>query len=281
MRRSPRRFCTSTKEATLTDAASSAWRAGRTSERFAGHVALVTGAGGAGIGSATCHRLASEGAAILAIDHHRGRTDAIADALRNAHGVPVVAVTADVTDRAAIDAAIARGADELGTIDVLVNSAAINPQGSIFDYDADTFDDVIAADLNACWYLIRRTIGPMRDLGRGAIVNIGSVAAYNGGRGREAPYSAAKAGLHEITRSVAIEGGPHGIRCNAVAPGLVESRFVDKHRERFEADRLATPLRRHGRPDEIANIVAFLVSDESSLITGEVITASGGWYLRP
>jgi 3-oxoacyl-[acyl-carrier protein] reductase len=241
----------------------------------------VTGAGGAGIGSATAHRLASEGAAILAVEHHEGRTQAVVDAVTRTHGVPVVGVTADVTDRAAVDAALERGANELGTIDILVNSAAINPQGSIFDYDPDVFDAVIAADLTACWYLIRRTIGPMRELGSGSIVNIGSVAAYNGGRGREAPYSAAKAGLHEITRSVAIEAGPYGIRCNAIAPGLVESRFVDKHRERFEADRLATPLRRHGHPDEIANIVAFLVSDESSLITGEVITASGGWYLRP
>jgi NAD(P)-dependent dehydrogenase (short-subunit alcohol dehydrogenase family) len=265
----------------LVAAPSSPWREGRTSHRFDGRVALVTGAGGAGMGSSIVHRLASEGAAILAIEHHEGRCRSIVDTVERTYDVPIVGVTVDVTDRPAVDDAIARGAAELGVIDILVNNAAVNPQGSIFDYDADVFDDVIDADLNACWYLIRRTIGPMRDLGRGSIVNIGSVAAYNGGRGREAPYSAAKAGLHEITRSVAIEAGPHGIRCNAVAPGLVESRFVDKHRERFEADRLATPLRRHGRPDEIANIVAFLVSDDSSLITGEVITASGGWYLRP
>jgi NAD(P)-dependent dehydrogenase (short-subunit alcohol dehydrogenase family) len=265
----------------LTGAPSSPWREGRTSHRFDGRVALVTGAGGAGMGSAIVRRLASEGAAILAVEHHEGRTNAIVDAVRATYDVPVVGVTADIADRPAVDAAIERGSAELGPIDILVNNAAINPQGSIFDYDPDVFDQVVDADLNAAWYLIRRTIGPMRDLGRGSIVNIGSVAAYNGGRGREAPYSAAKAGLHEITRSVAIEAGPHGIRCNAVAPGLVESRFVEKHRERFEADRLATPLRRHGRPDEIANIVAFLVSDESSLITGEVITASGGWYLRP
>ena len=84
-----------------------------------------------------------------------------------------------------------------------------------------------------------------------------------------------------MTRSVAIEAGPYGIRCNAIAPGLVHSRFVEKHWERFQPDRDATPLRRHGHPDEIANVVAFLVSDESSYITGEVITVSGGWYLRP
>jgi NAD(P)-dependent dehydrogenase (short-subunit alcohol dehydrogenase family) len=257
-----------------------AWRLGPTSDRFAGRVALVTGAGGAGIGSAVAQRLASEGAGILALESHAGRTSGVVDLVARTYEVPVVGVTVDIKDRQAVDAAIT-SASHLGVIDILVNNAAINPQGSIFDYDPAVFDDVIDVDLTAAWYLIHRTIGGMRELGRGSIVNVGSVAAYNGGRGREAPYSAAKAGLHEITRSVAIEGGPFGIRCNAVAPGLINSKFVAKHKERFQVERDATPLRRHGEPDEVASVVAFLVSDESSYVTGEVITVSGGWYLRP
>ena len=168
----------------------------------------------------------------------------------------------------------------LGPIDILVNNAAINTQGSVWSFDPDEFDNVIDVDLNACWYLIRRMVWPMRELGHGSIVNIGSVAAYNGGKGREAPYSAAKAGLHEVTRSVAIEVGPFNIRCNAIAPGLVESRFTEKHRERLEPDRLATPLKRFAMPEEVANVAAFLVSDESSYITGEVVVVSGGSFLR-
>ncbi len=246
--------------------------------RFAGRVALVTGGAGAGIGAATAHRLARDGAAVIVVDHHAGRTAARVAELEAAYDVRVRGFTVDIADRGAVDKMLDRAA-EFGTIDILVNNAAINIQGSIFDYDPDDFDQVIDVDLNACWYLIRQLIWPMRELGRGSIVNISSVAAYNGGRGREAPYSAAKAGLLELTRSVAIEGGPYGIRCNAIAPGLIWSKFVEKHRERFQADADATPLRRHGQPDEIANVVAFLVSDESSFITGEVINVSGGWFL--
>lgn len=247
--------------------------------RFAGRVALVTGAGGAGMGSAICRRLASEGAAIVAVEKHVRRAEEIGKALAAEYGVPVRSFAVDVADRNAVDAMLAEASRELGPIDILVNNAAINAQGSIFDYDPQTFDEVIEVDLNACWYLIRRTIGPMRELGRGSIVNISSVAAYNGGRGREAPYSAAKAGLLEVTRSVAIEAGPHGIRCNAIAPGIIASKFAEKHADRLRADADATPLRRHGRPEEVANVVAFLVSDESSYITGEVINVSGGFYL--
>jgi len=264
----------------VTTSAAPAWHLGRTSDRFAGRVALVTGAGGAGIGSAVARRLASEGAAILALESHAGRTATIVDVIAGTYEVPVVGITVDIADRQAVDAALARGS-ELGVVDILVNNAAINTQGSIFDYDPDVFKEVLDVDLTAAWYLMHRTVSPMRELGRGAIVNVGSVAAYNGGRGREGPYSAAKAGLHEITRSVAIEGGPFGIRCNAVAPGIINSRFLAKHRERFQVELGATPLRRFGDPEEVANVVAFLVSDESSFITGEVITVSGGWYLRP
>jgi NAD(P)-dependent dehydrogenase (short-subunit alcohol dehydrogenase family) len=246
-----------------------------------GRVALVTGAGGAGIGAATCRRLAAEGAAIIAIDHHAERVARVADELRQAFGVAVSHHAVDVADRSALDSALDVATTALGPVDILVNSAAINPQGSIFDYDPDTFDRVIDVDLNACWYLIRRTIGSMRDRRFGVIVNIGSIAAYNGGRGREAPYSAAKAALHEITRSVAIEGGPHNIRVNAIAPGLIMSKFVEKHWERFQADRDATPLRRHGTPEEVAEVVAFLASSRSSYITGEIVNVSGGMYLSP
>ena len=253
-----------------------------TAERpLEGRAALVTGAAGSGIGSATARRLARDGAAIVAIDRHRGRLDAAAAQLRREFDVPVHEYAFDIRDRAEVDRAIADARRAGCNIDILVNNAAISTQGSVFGYEPDTFDEVVAVDLNAAWYMIWALIPGMRDGGRGSIVNVSSVAAYNGGRGRQAPYSAAKAGMNDLTRSIAIEGGPHGIRCNAVAPGFVESKFVEANADRLASEIRATPLRRFAKPEEIAEVIAFLIGDGASFITGEVVNVSGGWRLTP
>ena len=244
-------------------------------------MALVTGGAGAAIGSATCRVLASHGASVAVLDSHSGRAGRTAHELRDTYGVPAVDVVADLADRASIDEGLRKTQAELGPVDILVNSAAINVQGSIFDYDPADWDQVIAVDLTACWYLIRRVVGGMRDRRWGSIVNVTSVAGYIGGNGREGPYGAAKAALHDLTRAVAIEGGPHGIRSNAVAPGLIRSKWVDAQAEYYQAFLDRTPLRRHGEPEDVANTIAFLVSAESAHITGAVINVSGGWYLTP
>ena len=248
---------------------------------FAGRVVVVTGGAGAGIGSATCRRFAQLGAAIAVVDEHGPRATRIADELHREFDVAVCAVAVDVADRADVDVALATVHQQLGPVDILVNNAAINTQGSIFDYDPDVFERVLAVDLTACFYLSRMVLPAMRDNGWGRIVNVSSVAAYMGGSGREPAYSVAKAGLNELTRAVALEGGPHGIRCNAVAPGLVNSKWVEKQRERYDTFLKTTPLRRHAEPVDVANTIAFLCSDESAHITGEIVTISGGWYLRP
>ncbi|MDT4936313.1 MAG: hypothetical protein QOK11_4205, partial [Pseudonocardiales bacterium] len=207
-------------------------------------------------------------------------TASVAAELADRFGVPVIGAVLDVADRPGVDELIPRVAAELGPVDILVNNAAINAQGSIFDYDPAVWDNVVQVDLSACWYLIRAVLPGMRTAARGSIVNITSVAGYIGGRGREGPYSAAKAALHDVTRSVAIEAGPFGIRCNAVAPGWIRSKFLEKHEDRVRGELERTPLRRWGTPDDIAGVVAFLVSDDSAFVTGEVINVSGGWYLR-
>src|SRR5262245_46521166 len=172
------------------------------SGRFDGRVALVTGGAGAGIGGAVCGRLAAEGAAVVVMDDHERRTAETVERLRSAHpDARVMGAPGSVADRTAVDELIPRIGGELGPLDVLVNNAAINVQGSVFDYDPADFDAVIDVDLTACWYLMRAVLPGMRELGRGSIVNVTSVSAYTGGRGREGPYSAAKAALNELTRS--------------------------------------------------------------------------------
>jgi NAD(P)-dependent dehydrogenase (short-subunit alcohol dehydrogenase family) len=215
------------------------------------------------------------------LDEHGPRAQRVADELRDEFGVRACASAVDVADRAAVDNALAAIQDQLGVVDILINNAAINIQGSIFDYDPDVFERVLAVDLTACFYLSRVVLPSMRDRGWGRIVNVSSVAAYMGGNGREPAYSVAKAGLNELTRAVALEGGPYGIRCNAVAPGLVNSKWVEKQRERYDTFLEATPLRRHAEPVDVANTIVFLCCDESAHITGEIVTVSGGWYLRP
>jgi 3-oxoacyl-[acyl-carrier protein] reductase len=246
-----------------------------------GEVVLVTGAGGAGVGSATARKFAAEGATIVGIDRHEGRLSGVLDKIRADFGVTTYGYALDITDRGGIENALSdlRARDARPT--VLVNNAAESIQGSIFGYDPENFDRIVSVGLTAPWYLTWALLPDMREAGRGAIVNVSSVAAYNGGRGRQAPYSSAKAGLNELTRSVAIEGGPFGIRCNAVAPGFVDSPFMEANAERLAPEIERTPLRRFAKPEEIAAVISFLASEAASFITGEVVNVSGGWRLTP
>ena len=245
-----------------------------------GRVALVTGAAGAGIGQATARRLARDGAAVAVTDVHERRTAEVAGALAREFGDRVIGITLDAGDRRQIDAAVATTRERLGAIDIVVNNAAVNVLGEVGEMDPADWDHVMAVDLSGPWYLMRAVLPGMKDLGRGAIVNVTSVAGYLG-TGSEGPYASAKAALHSLTRSVATEGGPFGVRCNAVAPGIVWSKFVEKYAARFEAEIARTPLRRLGTPDDVADVIAFLVSDASRFVTGETINVSGGWYMRP
>jgi len=247
---------------------------------FEGRVALVTGAAGSGIGRATARRLAAEGAAVAVTDVHAGRTAATVDELRTEFpGTPIVGHLMDAGDRAAIDDVIDAVTDELGPVDLLVNNAAVNVLGLVVDYDPDDWDRVLAVDLSGCWYLSKRVLPGMIAAGRGSIVNVSSVASALGGGGTEGPYAAAKAGLQSLTRTIAAEAGPYGVRANAIAVGIVWTKFVEKHADRLGPEAERTPLRRLGQPEEIAAVTAWLASDESSFVTGATINASGGWFM--
>lgn len=250
---------------------------------FESRVALVTGGAGAGIGSHTVRRIARDGGSVAVVDIHEKRCRAVADEIAQETGRRVVAFPGDIADRARMQDVVGEVERELGPIDVLVNNAAENVLAPIREFSLKDWDRVLDVDLTAAFHLVRLVLPGMIERRRGAIVNISSIAGWLGdaNEGREAPYACAKAAMFGLTRSVAFEGGPFGVRCNAVAPGLIWSKFVARYEEQFRPDIEKTPLRRFGKPEEVAELVAFLASDRSAFITGEAINISGGWYMRP
>jgi 3-oxoacyl-[acyl-carrier protein] reductase len=253
------------------------------SKDFQGKVALVTGGAGAGIGSHAVRRIAREGGSVAVVDIHEKRCRLVADEIAAETGARVLPFPGDIADRARMQAVVGEIEASLGPIDVLVNNAAENVLAPIRDFTMKDWDRVLDVDLTAAFHLIRLLLPGMIERRRGAIVNISSIAGWLGdaNEGREAPYASAKSALFSLTRSVAFEGGPYGVRCNAIAPGLIWTKFVARYQDQFKTEIERTPLRRFGQPEEVAELVAFLGSDRSAFITGEAINISGGWYMRP
>ena len=254
---------------------------GANGKELAGRVAFVTGGAGGGIGRATVRRLAREGATVVLADVREARCLEVTGQLREEFGPKFHGYGVDIADRERVDEVLAEVEATVGPVDILVNNAALNVLAPTSEYDPADWDRVMAVDLSACFYLARKTLPGMMERGWGSIVNVTSVAGYLHGYGQEGPYAAAKAGLHSLTRALAYEGGPHGVRCNAVAPGIIETRFIAQSPEQFEKEKKQTPVRRFGTPDEVANVIFFLVSEQSAFVTGETINVSGGWYMRP
>ena len=249
-------------------------------DELSGRVALVTGAAGDGIGKATAKKLLQLGAKVAVTDSHERRLRETAETFAREFGSRVAGFVLDVADRERIATVCGEIEQRLGPVDILVNNAAINVLVPVSELEQADWDRVIEIDLTGCFVLIRRLLPGMKERGRGSIVNVTTIAAFIG-NALEGPYAAAKAALHSLTRSVAVEGGPFGVRANAVAPGIIESKFVTKSEARYQQLAQQAPLRRIGRAEEVAEAIAFLASERSSYITGEVLNVSGGWYMRP
>jgi NAD(P)-dependent dehydrogenase (short-subunit alcohol dehydrogenase family) len=249
---------------------------------FDGRIALVTAAAGAGIGQATARRLAAGGARVVVTDIHERRTHEVASAIAaDFTDTTVVGLPMDAGDRAQIDDVVAEVTRSLGPVQILVNNAAVNVVGSIFDYDPENWDWCVRVNLSGPWYLCRAVMPLMRDAGGGAIVNVSSYAADVGGGGMEAPYAITKGGLNVLTRSCAHEGGPYGIRVNTVSCGVIRgTKFVDDHPEIIANAESQTPLGSYPDAAEIAEAIAFLLSDRARHITGEILDISAGAYMR-
>jgi 3-oxoacyl-[acyl-carrier protein] reductase len=242
--------------------------------------AVVTGAA-RGIGAATARRLAQEGFAVAVCDLDEAACAETVQAIEDGGG-RALAVGVDVSDTAQVTAAFEKIVDELGRPQVLVNNAGILRDNLLFKMTDDDWDAVMNVHLRGAFLMSRAAQKHMTEMGWGRIVNLSSVSAL-GNRG-QANYSAAKAGLQGFTKTLAIELGRFGVTVNAIAPGFIVTEMTAATAARMGADfeefqkaaAQQIPVRRVGRPEDIAGTVAFLVGEDASFISGQVIYVAGG-----
>jgi 3-oxoacyl-[acyl-carrier protein] reductase len=245
--------------------------------RFDGRVAVVTGAA-RGIGFGTASRFAEEGAKVAILDLDEAQAAEAAARLGEGH----LGVGCDVSDSEAAEAAVEKVVSELGGIHILVNNAGVTRDNLLFKMTAEDWDMVMNVHLKGAFNMTKAAQRHFVEQKYGKILNLSSVSAL-GNRG-QANYSAAKMGIQGFTRTLGIELGPFGINANAVAPGFIVTEMTDAtaRRLKMEPEQLQAmnaehnPVRRVGKPEDIAAAAAFLCSDEASYITGQTLYVDGG-----
>jgi 2-hydroxycyclohexanecarboxyl-CoA dehydrogenase len=237
--------------------------------------AIVTG-GGSGIGLAICERLTADGIAVAVLDRDRASAEAVA-----ASGHAALGLEADVTDRPRIDDAVAEVVTRLGPPTILVNNAGLQGFDRFLSITTETWTRILEVNLTGTFHCCQAVVPHMVEAGWGRIVNISSSSAQ-GGQALMTHYVASKAGVIGFTKALALELGPKGITVNTIPPGFIDTPMLRSSEakgllgEGVDHHAALTPVRRVGRPEDIAATCAFLVSEEASYITGQVIGVNGG-----
>ncbi len=248
--------------------------------RVENKVAIVTGAG-SGIGEASAIRLAEEGAKVICADINAAAAQATAQKIREAGGTAREA-TIDISDFRQCDSVVADAIKEFGTVDILVNNAGVNLPGVFHEVSNETIDRTLSVNIKGAMYLTRAVLPAMLKQGSGSIVNMSSV---NGLVSEPflSVYSASKGAIVMFTRGIALDYAKTGVRCNAICPGWVDTPINHAHAKMlggldhvYKTIDSFQPIGRPGTPREIANLVLFLASDESSFMTGSIVSADGG-----
>ena len=246
--------------------------------RFENQVAVVTGSG-RGIGHAIAVRLAKEGARVASVSRTEANAQKTADEINAIRADAAKAYAVDVADQSAVQKAAAQILEDFGRVDILVNNAGVTRDGLSMRMSMDDWDTVLNTNLKGAFTFTQALMRPMIKQRSGRIINISSIAGLTGNAG-QANYSASKAGLIGLTKTLARELASRGITVNAVAPGLIETDMTTVLSEEIrQAILQKVPLGKLGEPEDIAGAVAYLASAEAKYITGQVLTVDGGMVM--
>jgi len=246
-----------------------------------GKTALVTGGGGR-LGSEDAEQLAAEGAEVVVLDLNRSTAEDVAEGIRE-DGGEAFAIECDLTDREDVADTVAALEEETGGIDVLINNAAmVDARSQVKDYPYETWDRDVAINLTGAFNITREVFPGMLEREWGRVINMSSMAGWEGGFG-QASYSATKAALIGLGKTLALEGAQKGVTANVITPNIVVEQFADMSIEELEqVDEYfariakATPMRKLGREADVANLIAYLCSEQASYVTGQVVGVTGG-----
>lgn len=247
-------------------------------KRLLDKVAIVTG-GALGIGRATAALLAREGAKVVIVDLKQDACDEAAAAIAKEHGVDALGAAANVADWASVEAATKAVVDRFGKIDILVNNAGITKDNLLMRMSEAEWDAVLDVNLKGAFFFTKAVVRPMLRAHAGRIINIASVVGQEGNLG-QSNYAASKGGLIAFTKACAKEFASRNILVNAIAPGFIHTRLTDVVSEEAKSRTLSRILLgRMGEPEEVAKVILFLASDDSTYVTGQCIGVNGGMYI--